>query len=199
MKLIAQGAEAKIFQDNQTIIKERFEKKYRIQSLDKSLRQFRTRREAKVLGKLEKAKFQSPKLISVDDKKMLINMQLIQGEKLKDIIHTTPIKYANRMGKIIANLHNLDIIHSDLTTSNILVNEKDKLFLIDFGLSYFSSKIEDKAVDLFLLERSLLSSHYKLPKLFTQVLKSYHKHSSEATKIQERLVAVRKRGRNKKK
>ena len=176
-----------------------FEKKYRIQTLDKSLRQFRTRREAKVLKKLEISNFQSPKLISVDDKKMIIKMQLIQGEKLKDIIHTTPLRYANRVGKLIATLHNQDIIHSDLTTSNILVNEKDKLFLIDFGLSYFSSKIEDKAVDLFLLERSLQSSHHKLQKLFTQTLKSYQKHSNQATKIQERLVAVRKRGRNKKK
>lgn len=31
--------------------------------------------------------------------------------------------------------------------------------MIDFGLSYQSSLLEDKAVDLYVLERALLSSH----------------------------------------
>jgi hypothetical protein len=43
--------------------------------------------------------------------------------------------------------------------SNILVNSKDDIVLIDFGLAVSQCSIEDKAVDLYVLERSFISSH----------------------------------------
>ena len=54
MHQIAQGAEAVLFEDRGTIIKERLSKNYRLPQLDEALRQFRTRREAKILQRLEK-------------------------------------------------------------------------------------------------------------------------------------------------
>ncbi|MBT4805755.1 serine/threonine protein kinase, partial [Candidatus Woesearchaeota archaeon] len=60
---IAQGAEALIYKDNNKVIKERFSKKYRLPQIDESLRQFRTRREAKVLRKLEEMQFPAPALL----------------------------------------------------------------------------------------------------------------------------------------
>jgi len=73
------------------------------------------------------------------------------------------------IGKILAKMHDIDIIHGDLTTSNILITktitEHDYLlYFIDFGLSYQRNTIEDKAVDLYVLERAFLSSHPNMEK-----------------------------------
>ena len=50
------------------------------------------------------------------------------------------------------------MIH-DLTTSNMLLRDSEDIVLIDFGLSYISSLVEDKGVDLYVLERAFLSCH----------------------------------------
>ena len=82
MQKIAQGAEAVIYRDleKNTVMKERFSKKYRQEQLDTSLRGFRTRREAKILQRLEEMNFPSPKLQSFCDERMSIVMDFIPGE-----------------------------------------------------------------------------------------------------------------------
>ena len=45
--------------------------------------------------------------------------------------------------------------------------------LIDFGLSYHSSLVEDKAVDLYVLERAFASTHPDSEPLFASVLTAY--------------------------
>jgi TP53 regulating kinase-like protein len=49
-------------------------------------------------------------------------------------------------------------MHGDLTTSNFIVN-KNKVHIVDFGLSQKTSKIEDHAVDLRLFKEILGSAH----------------------------------------
>src|SRR3989338_7363609 len=83
---IAQGAEAVLYKDRGTIIKERLSKAYRWPQLDQSLRTFRTRREAKILQKLEELNFPAPHLRDFSDKRMSIVMDFIPGEKLKDVL-----------------------------------------------------------------------------------------------------------------
>jgi TP53 regulating kinase-like protein len=65
------------------------------------------------------------------------------------------------MGAIIATIHENNLVHGDLTTSNIMLRQSDsqKIVMIDFGLSYFSTLVEDKAVDLYVMERAFLSTH----------------------------------------
>ncbi len=199
MNKLFQGAESIVYQDNTKIIKERFSKEYRLPHLDESLRKFRTRREAKVLNKLNNLNFPAPKLHEFSDKRMSIVMDFVPGEKIKDILDENFPLLAKEMGERIANLHKHDIVHGDLTTSNMILHEETKkIHIIDFGLSMFSNKIEDKAVDLFLFERSLLSTHYQYPQIFQEVLASYQESMPEAKHILERLESVRKRGRNKK-
>lgn len=41
------------------------------------------------------------------------------------------------MGILICKIHELGIIHGDLTTSNMMMNKDNEIVLIDFGLSYF--------------------------------------------------------------
>jgi len=71
--------------------------------------------------------------------------------------------------------------------------EGNKVFFIDFGLSFVSTKTEDKAVDLHLLKQALESKHYKIWKdCFNAVLEEYNNKL-----ILDRLMVVEKRGRNK--
>ena len=63
---IAQGAEAKLYREGNHILKNRFPKAYRIKEIDEKLRGFRTRREAKILQKLQAISFPAPKLLKND-------------------------------------------------------------------------------------------------------------------------------------
>ena len=199
MKLIAQGAEARIIHHEETILKERFPKTYRHPEIDTSLRKFRTRREAKVLDKLKEINFPAPLLIEVNDKDMHIYMSHIPGEKLRDVLtETNKEKMSKEIGKRVADLHKNGIIHGDLTTSNMIFN--NEIHFIDFGLSQFSIKAEDKAVDLHLLYKALQSKHHEIAEeCFDIILNVYQENYEEAKPVLTRLQAVQKRGRNKRK
>lgn len=193
-KLIAQGAEAKLFLEDNTILKNRFRKSYRIKEIDDKLRGFRTRREAKILQKLEAINFSSPKLIKNDEKENLV-IENIKGKLVKDILESSNYKrLCDEIGRKIATFHNNSIIHGDLTTSNMIFN-KD-IYFIDFGLSFFSEKAEDKAVDLHLLKEGLESKHYRIWKeCFESAIESYKKEAHKSEETLKRLEIVEKRGR----
>ena len=191
-KLIAQGAEAKLYEDDNSIIKHRVKKGYRIKEIDDMLRGFRTRREAKVLEKLKEIGFSSPKLIKSDGSEKLV-IEKIKGDLVKDILSK---KLCKEIGEKIAVLHSNNIIHGDLTTSNMLYN--GEVYFIDFGLSFFSHKIEDKAVDLHLLKEGLKAKHNKIwEECFSLIIKEYVKKNGK--EVLKRLELVEKRGRYKQK
>ena len=200
MNKLAQGAEAVLWLDKQRILKERLVKGYRIPEIDDKIRKLRTRREAKVLQRLQDIDFPSPHLQEFCDKRMSITMDFVQGEKLKDVLTQNNLnQITHAIGKNIAKLHDNDIVHGDLTTSNMILNNDDVNF-IDFGLSSFSDKVEDKAVDLFLLDRALESTHANLhPAVFDKVLEIYKECNKDAAAVLERLNVVKNRGRNKNK
>ena len=193
-KLIAQGAEAKLFLEDGKILKERFAKTYRIKEIDDKLRGFRTRREAKILQKLEAINFPAPKLIKTDDKENIL-IEKIEGKLIKDILEKADYrKLCTEIGKKVAILHNNTIIHGDLTTSNMILGKE--IYFIDFGLSFFSDKAEDKAVDLHLLKQALESKHYKIwEACFKAAFESYKKEAKGSVETLKRLEAVEKRGR----
>ena len=197
-KLIAQGAESKLFLDKNKVIKNRFRKKYRIKEIDEKLRKFRTKREAKVLEKLQVIKFPSPKLINNDQIENL-EIEFINGILLKDVLEKKEYtKLSKEIGEKIAILHNNDIIHGDLTTSNMILDKNNKIFIFDFGLSFFSRKIEDRAVDLHLLKEALESKHYKIwEKCYEAALQSYEKKAKNGKEVLQRIKVVESRGRYK--
>lgn len=195
-KLIAQGAEAKLFRADNKLIKERIKKNYRLNEIDRKLRSFRTRREAKLLERLDFV----PRVLKVGDN--IIEMEFIDGELIKNILDEINTedrkKICVKIGENIAKLHNLDIIHGDLTTSNFILKE-DKVYFIDFGLGFISKKIEDKAVDLHLLKQALESKHYRyFEECFKFVLEGYKKVDNY-DEIIKRLEKVEMRGRYKRK
>ena len=93
-------------------------------------------------------------------------------------------------------MHNLGVVHNDLTTLNMIAT-RDKVFLIDFGLSDFSIKIEDRAVDLNLLFNCIKNDHNEFYKFKKELLEKYSKSISGGEKIVKRLFEIEKRGRNK--
>ena len=198
MERIGDWAEAIIYKDGEKVLKERISKSYRIPEIDTQLRKYRTRREAKLLQKLEKYGF-TPKVLSSDDKEMKIEMVFIDGPRLRDVLNKDNfLKYSKEIGEKLAILHNHDVIHSDLTTSNMIY--EDKVYFIDFGLSSVSTKIEDKAVDLHLLRQALESKHHDIyERCYEAVLKGYKKSYSGADDVISRLNTVEGRGRNKRK
>ncbi|KAJ1672971.1 serine/threonine-protein kinase bud32, partial [Spiromyces aspiralis] len=85
------------------------------------------------------------------------------GGKRPDSSGSQAVKHGGLMRKIgesLAKMHDSDIIHGDLTTSNMIIRDTSgSLVLIDFGLGYYSNLAEDKAVDLYVLERAFFSTH----------------------------------------
>ena len=60
-------------------------------------------------------------------------------------------------------LHKNGVMHGDLTTSNFILF-KNKVYMIDFGLSQKTIKPEDHAVDLRLIKEILNSAHAAIMK-----------------------------------
>jgi Kae1-associated kinase Bud32 len=202
-KLIAQGAEAKILLNKNIITKERTEKSYRIPDLDKAIRKRRTKSETKLLEKASKiiSTPEPKKLDSISSNFDKIKMPFIKGKKLSQELNKFPLEkqkeICNKIGKSIALLHKNDIIHGDLTTSNMIISE-EKVFFIDFGLGYISKKVEDKAVDLHLLKQALEAKHFEnYPTLKEQVFKAYEKTITypQVKLIFKRIREIEKRGR----
>ncbi|MBU1204256.1 MAG: Kae1-associated serine/threonine protein kinase [Nanoarchaeota archaeon] len=199
MKILHRGAEAVLYVNEQgNIVKDRIKKGYRIEQIDYKLRKFRTRREAKLL---RRQIIPSPEVLSVDETETKITMQYIKGQLIKDILDTISDnqrkKICRQIGNNIAKLHDQNIIHGDLTTSNMILKD-DSIYFVDFGLGFISEKAEDKAVDLHLLKKALEAKHYKnFRQCFGAVLQTYKK-SRNAGQVLERLKQVESRGRYKK-
>ena len=188
--IIARGAEATITKTGNTIIKERIEKLYRYPELDKKIRKLRTRSEAKILEKAIKL-IPTPKVISSDEIKAEIQMQYIEGKKLAENLEKTKFKeVCEKIGNNLAKIHDNNIIHGDLTTSNMILNEKEnKVYFIDYGLGFQSSRVEDKAVDLHLIKQALEAKHPTIyEESFKAVIKSYTKQSKQAKQTLAQLL-----------
>jgi len=221
-ELIKQGAEAKIyigtFEAKKVVAKERFKKTYRHSDLDKSLTSKRIKNEVKLLDKANKIGIDVPKVYKTDLNTGIIIMDHIENSlTCKDFIFkivkssnsTTEssgldenlVRIATRIGCIIGKLHSNQIIHGDLTTSNILIKDyegqESKMYFIDFGLSFISRQLEDKAVDLYVLERALQSTHsLQAVKLFEEILNGYKaEYGANVNQVIDRLEQVRLRGR----
>ena len=160
MRLIAQGAEAKIYLEKNKIIKERIEKKYRAKELDEFLRKTRTKKEVKLLSDLRRIGINVPRII--ESNKYRIVMEFINGKRLKDLLDKSNFKeFCKEIGENVATMHQADIIHGDLTTANIIVRD-NILYFIDFGLAIETKNLEQKAADLLTLYQNFKSLYPEL-------------------------------------
>jgi TP53 regulating kinase and related kinases len=97
-------------------------------------------------------------------------MEWIQGPSIREWLeeHTGQVDLVTNVmrsiGRTVGRLHASGVVHGDLTTSNLILREKDGVLdvvLIDFGLGSVSNSEEDMAVDLYVLERAFASTHPK--------------------------------------
>ena len=137
--IIQQGAEAVITLEKNQIHKNRIKKSYRYKDLDQKLRKRRTKAEAKIIGKLQNI-IPVPKIMETDDKENIV-MEYIEGKKLSNHLENLDYKtICKQIAENLSKLHDQDIVHGDLTTSNMILKD-NQVYFIDFGLGFNSSKI----------------------------------------------------------
>jgi Kae1-associated kinase Bud32 len=187
------GAEAVVRAEKligiKVVRKSRVPKSYRVGALDRKLRTERTRVEAKLLNRTKTAGVECPTVLSVEEFDLV--MSFIDGTRPQ-----MDKKRSRMAGEILAKLHGSDIIHGDFTPANLIESKKGgkkgtvgSFYVIDFGLGFVSNDIEDKAVDVFTMLRSLDSSHKK-----DAFVRGYRKYP-KAEKVLERVKEVEKRVR----
>jgi len=115
------------------------------------------------------------------------------------------------VGDAVGRMHCIGIVHGDLTTSNLMLRPRNKevlngntqevkvldgeIVLIDFGLASQSTADEDRAVDLYVLERAFGSTHPRAETLLSVMLSAYGKSYKGANIVLKKLEDVRMRGR----
>lgn len=129
-----------------------------------------------------------------------------------------------KIGIAVGKLHNVGVVHGDLTTSNLMLRPvplngklgqdagvgstpavaeqqaernfgEGEIVLIDFGLAMQTVQEEDKAVDLYVLERAFGSTHPEAEEGFKEVLRAYGESYKGGKVVLQRLTEVRLRGR----
>ena len=127
-QIIAQAAEAIIIREGDKVIKRRVKKGYRITELDEKLRKLRTRSEFKLLERANKI-ISVPKVLKADEKTKEIDMEFIEGKKLSEHLDKLKnnLEIMEKAGEETSKLHDNNIIHGDLTTSNMILVENNKL------------------------------------------------------------------------
>ncbi|KAF7783994.1 hypothetical protein Agabi119p4_159 [Agaricus bisporus var. burnettii] len=201
--------------------------RYRHKTLDATLTKARVAGEARALIRCLRAGVVVPTVRMVDATEGVLGIEWIEGKSVRkllpggaeeeeDLLNSQgddlieqedfdPLKdfgvsvdqLMKKIGTEIAKMHLADVIHGDLTTSNMMLRRStSELVLIDFGLSYQSTLIEDKAVDLYVLERAFASTHPDSEPMFRTVLTAYQDRlGKEWNSIKRRLDDVRLRGR----
>jgi len=212
-EIVQMGAEAVlykgVFGNQKALIKKRIKKGYRIPQLDTQIRLRRTRRESELLSRARRSGVLTPRVLDMKDDK--ITMEWIEGRRVKDCLNRMPknkrLRLYTLIGEAIARLHTAGIVHGDLTTSNMILTkpvrkkeqlkqDESRLFLIDFGLGKFSQKVEDQAVDLYLLYEALRSTHFRvLEEAWTNILNAYKQKYSKSTHILRRIEKIKSRRR----
>ena len=165
MKLLKKGAEADIYltqwDNSRVILKVRKAKRYRNPILDAKIRKQRTIKESQTISEVKSFGIPTPLVYFVNLTNSSIIMQEIPGKPVHDLPDLKIIELSKEIGKLVGIMHKNGVMHGDLTTSNFILY-KNKVYVIDFGLSQKTIKSEDHAVDLRLIKEILNSAHAKI-------------------------------------
>ncbi len=183
-QIIQQGAEAIISlnKDNQ-ILKNRIKKSYRLPELDTKLRIRRTKSETKIINKLQNI-INVPKIIQTDKEDII--MEFIDGKKLSEHLEKLDYKkICKQIGEALTKLHNQDIIHGDLTTSNMIYTN-NKSNNINSKKSISSKKQSSKDEKL---ENNNISKNNKVGKIYLiDFGLGFHSHKIEDKAVDLHLL-----------
>lgn len=143
---------SQLVQTAKTLLKYRFPKTYRHQTLSSHLTSSRTIAEARALVRCSKAGVNTPGIVCVDDVQGILGLEVIAGRSVRELLgggsegdereeniaenETTAeeeegelkeedaIKLMKLVGEQIARMHLAHVIHGDLTTSNMMARHK---------------------------------------------------------------------------
>ena len=204
-QVLARGAESVIYKIEQWgspfVLKWRQGKSYLLKDIDSQLRKSRTNRECKMLTVSRTLGVPTPAVYSVNLDKHMILMDFIPGTQFKQLAdqipHSNLISLSHRFGKLIAALHEGNVVHGDPTTSNVIIDDKSRMWIIDFGLSEMNASTEMKGVDLHLIHRTLETTHWDLQEtMLDATLEGYVEVlGNTAEPVLSRMKEIRERGR----
>ncbi len=181
------GAEAVVSIHADRVVKTRRPKSYRLPQVDAALRKQRSRREARLLRKLHPV-IRVPAVLEEDGDTLVL--ERIDGEPLKR--HVTPMR-CRHAGVLVGKMHAANVIHGDLTTSNLMLEhpsqKTERIALLDFGLAYPSHKLEDMATDVHVFEELVATE------CFDAFWKGYKTAQPKADDVHARLEKLKGRGR----
>jgi TP53 regulating kinase-like protein len=196
MRLLFKGAESNIYltkwYNKKAISKIRIPKIYRQRMLDDDLRKRRTISESRMITLAKEFGLRTPYIYFVDPLRAEIVMEFISGIRASNVLSSS---ICFDIGKFVSTLHLFNIIHGDVTPSNFIVNRK--ITMIDMGLSFYSTRKEDKAMDIRLFKEILKSTyHSSYSEFFETFLDGYRSiNSKELEKILKRVDEIDTRKR----
>jgi TP53 regulating kinase-like protein len=196
VELLFKGAESNIYltrwYNKKAISKIRIPKIYRHRVLDDDLRRRRTISESKMITLAKEFGLRTPYIYFVDPFRAEIVMEYISGTRASKVLTSS---ICNEIGRFVSTLHLFNIIHGDLTPANFIVNRK--ITMIDMGLSFHSTRREDKAMDIRLFKEILNSTYQRYyTEFFGDFLDGYKSvNSKELEKILQRMDEIETRKR----
>lgn len=184
------GAEARVTREDEVIVKERVSKGYRHPAIDAQLIRERTKREARVLERLQGSEG-IPSLASSSEN--TLRVAYIEGPTFDE---APELSLAEPLARILLSVHEAGVSHGDVSPKNVIIGSRGPV-LIDFGLAQFTDRIEDRAIDL-TMTRETFSSY---PGFFEALLEAYRALLDDGTRriLDERIGKIDLRGRNKQK
>lgn len=178
--------------------KTREPKAYRHRVIDEELRTARTRAEARLLREARSLGVAVPLVYDVDLAASRLTMEFVEGPTVKEVLATGSLDAATdlcrQVGALAATLHAGDLIHGDLTTSNLILRG-ETLVLVDLGLGERRSEVEAKGVDLHLLREAFLSAHADRAELLSAVLEGYRASYADADAVLAKAEQIERRAR----
>ncbi len=194
--MLFKGAESNIYltkwYDKMAISKIRIPKAYRQRTLDEDLRRRRTISESRMLSSVKEFGLRTPYVYFVDPFRAEIVMEFVPGTRASKVLTST---ICFNIGRFVSTLHMHNIIHGDLTPTNFIANRK--ITMVDMGLSFYSTRREDKAMDIRLFKEILKSTfHNSFSRFFNEFLKGYQSvNSKELENILQRIDIIESRKR----
>lgn len=194
--MLFKGAESNIYltkwYDKMAVSKIRIPKTYRQRTLDEDLRRRRTVSESRMLSLVKEFGLKTPYVYFVDPLRAEIVMEFVPGTRANKVLTS---KICFNIGSFVSTLHMHNIIHGDLTPANFIANRK--ITMIDMGLSFYSTRREDKAMDIRLFKEILKSTfHNSFFNFFNEFLDGYQSvNSKDLEKILQRIDIIESRKR----
>jgi N6-L-threonylcarbamoyladenine synthase/protein kinase Bud32 len=191
-----QGAEATVSVGEKRVVKRRRPREYRHPQLDERLRRDRTRQEARLTSEARQAGVPAPVLRDADPAKTTLVVRRVGDCDLREALTEGRVQ---RVARHLARLHGAGLVHGDPTTRNVRVShdastgDRPSVFLIDFGLGYYTTDPEDHAMDLHVLFQSLAGTDDDANRLQRAAEDAYRDVGADA--VLDRLREIEGRGR----